>query len=472
MIAGKARTAFGTVCLLAGALIATAEAAAYDAALRGDDSALPRETGLLPGGLTWTHVGSTVAALLFFVAAALFGSGTYEMLVSPRSSRRRRAADVSGGSPACVLAIGTATPQYPVKTEKLSRVCSQELGLSDKVASWLGDRCEASGITQRWSVVNGIDSQFGGGDDVKEGLYASAPDSNPTAGARGDVWAEEAPKLAIEAAREAMANFKGTRADISHVIVHSCTGFKAPGIELDVIDALQLPNVRRRLGTNYMGCFGGFTVLSTAKAFCESEPGSHVLVVCVELCTLHLSKEDHRSVGIGNIIFGDGAAAAVVGPGGVGDWALGNGASVTLRSETRGAMTWKPTDFGHRMWLDKTIGYELGVALRSGWKQWLQDACGTKTSKDVEWAVHPGGKGILEAVLDSRVGVGIERRDLRHSFDVLSENGNMSSATILFVLRRAMKQTDRRRIFAMGFGPGLTLEYAGLHQLQAAGQAG
>eukprot|EP01065_Artemidia_motanka_P038904 TRINITY_DN4774_c0_g1_i3.p1 TRINITY_DN4774_c0_g1~~TRINITY_DN4774_c0_g1_i3.p1 ORF type:complete len:479 (+),score=170.09 TRINITY_DN4774_c0_g1_i3:44-1438(+) len=368
--------------------------------------------------------------------------------------------------PACVLSIGTATPPYPVRTPHIARVCSQELELSSSVAAWLGDRCMQSGITQRWSVVNGIDSQFGGGDDVKEGLYASAPDSNPTAGARGDVWAEEAPKLAIEAAREAMANFKGTRADISHVIVHSCTGFKAPGIELDVIDALQLPNVRRRLGTNYMGCFGGFTVLSTAKAFCESEPGSHVLVVCVELCTLHLSKEDHRSVGIGNIIFGDGAAAAVVGPGGVGDWALGNGASVTLRSETRGAMTWKPTDFGHRMWLDKTIGYELGVALRSGWKQWLQDACGTKTSKDVEWAVHPGGKGILEAVLDSRVGVGIERRDLRHSFDVLSENGNMSSATILFVLRRAMKQTDRRRIFAMGFGPGLTLEYAGLHQLQ------
>jgi len=353
--------------------------------------------------------------------------------------------------------------------ESYERDIAKAMNLSEETSSWVVRRMEGSGIEKRWSVCPDLAGQFAG---KSPGLYGDAPGHNPSAGKRGDVWATEATALAVQAARAAMRNFKGSKMDITHVLFHSCTGFKAPGIELDIIEQLELPNVKRKFGVNFMGCFGGFTILQTAKYICEAEPGSHVLCVCCELCTLHQGAEDHRSSQMGIVLFGDAAAGVVVGPGGPGDWTMTQGESVILPKESKGSMTWLATDNAYRMWLDKTIGPSLGMALRGGWKQWFHHAMGHCDPAAVEWAVHPGGKAILEMVIDPRVGVSgpsgnLGPNHLRHSFSVLRDVGNVSSATIIFVLERMLQETQKDEIFMVGFGPGLTVEYNGLKRLKS-----
>jgi len=230
------------------------------------------------------------------------------------------------------------------------------------------------------------------------------------------------------------------------------------------------PNVRRKFGVNFMGCFGGFTILQTAKYICDAEPGSHVLCVCAELCTLHQDAEDHRSAQMGIVLFGDASAAVVVGPGGPGDWSLTQGKSVVLGKETKDSMTWQATDHAYRMWLDKTIAESLGKALYRGWKSWFKDAMGMTDPTLAEWAVHPGGKAILDAVLHPQIGVtgrsgALQKEHLKHSYSVLQDVGNVSSCSIFFVLERMLKETKRDLVFMLGFGPGLTVEYTGLRKL-------
>eukprot|EP00666_Eupelagonemidae_sp_cell4sb_P008974 gene8974-13092_t len=128
------------------------------------------------------------------------------------------------------------------------------------------------------------------------------------------------------------------------------------------------------------------------------------------------------------------------------------------------------------MWLDKTIGLNLGMALRKGWRQWFEHAMDLSDPTEAEWAVHPGirapgGKAILDAVHDPRVGISgpggkIGPEHLRHSLSVLRDVGNVSSCTILFVLERMLRDTPRDKIFMLGFGPGLTVEYNGLRKLK------
>jgi len=393
-----------------------------------------------------------------------------EKSVSHQSSAQKTYA-ISFPSNASILAIGTALPPNEISMEVVASAFEDhiagEMNISPEVSTWVKRRIEGSGIEKRWTVCPSLHDQFAG---KAPGLYGDAPNRNPSAGARNAVWIEEATKLAIQSATVAMKNFKGSKADITHVLFHSCTGFKAPGIELDIIEALGLPNVRRKFGVNFMGCFGGFTILQTAKYICDAEPGSHVLCVCAELCTLHQDAEDHRSAQMGIVLFGDASAAVVVGPGGIGDWSLTQGKSVVLPKESKGSMTWQATDHAYRMWLDKTIAASLGKALYRGWKSWFQHAMGISDPTLAEWAVHPGGIAILDAVLDKRIGItgpsgGLDKDHLKHSYSVLKDVGNVSSCSIFFVLERMLLETKRDLVFMLGFGPGLTVEYTGLRKL-------
>jgi hypothetical protein len=261
-----------------------------------------------------------------FVAGAIYLSAALSVLVTvaiyrylsntSNKKRHHESSDTAlGHSNACILSIGTALPPNEISMEVVSSAWEDHIAtamkISPEVSTWVKRRIEGSGIEKRWTVCPSLHEQFAG---KAPGLYGDAPDHNPTAGARNRVWMEEATKLAIQSATAAMKNFNGSKSDITHVLFHSCTGFKAPGIELDIIEELGLTNVRRKFGVNFMGCFGGFTILQTAKYICDAEPGSYVLCVCAELCTLHNCAEDHRSAQMGVVLFGDASAAAVVGP--------------------------------------------------------------------------------------------------------------------------------------------------------------
>lgn len=409
------------------------------------------------------------AALAVVIAVAIY-------LNRDSSGKSKRAYQSSsateGQTNACILSIGTALPPNEITMEVVGAAyenhIANEMNISPEVSTWVKRRIEGSGIERRWTVCPKLYDQFAG---KAPGLYGDAPNRNPSAGARNAVWVEEATKLSIESATAAMKNFKGNKSDITHVVFHSCTGFKAPGIELDIIETLGLPNVRRKFGVNFMGCFGGFTILQTAKFICDAEPGAHVLCVCTELCTLHQDAEDHRSAQMGIVLFGDASAAVVVGPGGAGDWTVTQGESVRLPKDSKDSMTWQATDHAYRMWLDKTIAERMGKALYGGWKDWFQHAMGMSDPTLAEWAVHPGGKAILDAVRDPRIGVKgpsgkLEEENLKHSYSVLKDVGNVSSCSIFFVLQRMLKETQKDLVFMLGFGPGLTVEYTGLRKVK------
>lgn len=391
------------------------------------------------------------------------------------AARRAAAKASSGGNVPAVLAIGTANPPHEWPAESYTSVIENILTgvVSEDHISFFKRLNANSGIKSRNTCIAHDDfspENIAKPVGERKGLLAGAKQIfNPTAGERAKVWEKMAPLLAVEAARKAVKNWGGDKQRITHVVFHSCTGFKAPGVELDVVDGLGLENVKRRCGINYMGCFGGFTGLAVSKAFVDADPDAIVLLVCVELCSVHFSLSEVRSEFIGNAIFADGGAAVVIGRGGPGDWAISSQNTTTLTAGSRKDMTWAATDHSYEMFLSKNISGSLGKALFMNWKSLMANVCGTEDVKEVEWCVHPGGKAILEAFSNPTFGVGLSKHDLRHSYNIMEKHGNMSSPTIFFVLNHLLndKSVDKERIFMLGFGPGLTIETAGLAKIKA-----
>ena len=417
----------------------------------------------------------------------------------------RKAIKSSSGQPA-ILAIGTAVP--PIKVDKnLKSIFFDHLPhLSNETKEFLKARLEKNGIDNHYICWNDnfphMDKDFESvlisnhlpdlPEAAREALMArskkdsidcdcyadphveeSKTDGKLDVEQRHEYWEEWSKKLAIQAAKNAVAKWGGSKDRITHVVFHSCTGFKAPGVELDIVDGLGLKNVKRRLGINYMGCFGGFTGLSVAKSFALSDPDAVVLVVCCEICSAHLAQTEDRSKVIGNVIFSDGAAAAIIGSGGAGDWAIGEQMTHTLGKSTRSHMSWKPSNFHYDMFLDKDIGKSLGTSLFFTIKSIVRQVCpGITKPSDLEWCIHPGGRKILDVLCSGISPIGCSKEDLRHSYSTLRDYGNMSSGTIFFVIDRMMEEAKKKdavtkdTAFCLGFGPGLTVEVAALHQIE------
>jgi predicted naringenin-chalcone synthase len=397
----------------------------------------------------------------------LVGIVSYKTLLDDKPGKKRRKPTKSLGDseligkPA-ILAVGTANPPHEWTIDHVN------IGLDWKRHNiQLGD--DFVPFMKRVHVTSGVDSRYFGDlppdiEKIRKG------DGNPTVSERHEYWAEWAPKMAIAAATQAIETWGGDKKEITHVVFHSCTGFKAPGVELDIVDALNLTGVRRRLGINYMGCFGGFTGMSVAKAFCEADPSALVLLVCSETCYAHIAFCNNRSKTIGNCFFADGAAAALIGPGRPGDWAISDQQTKTLGPETRGLMTWAPNDNCYDMYLDKSIGLKFGMHLYWNLKSYLRGVCDENVN-DIEWLVHPGGKGILDFFCSDKLNLGITKSTLERSYNVLQRYGNMSSGTIFFVLKDLMKDAREHptevkpTAVCFGFGPGLTLEIAELRRI-------
>jgi predicted naringenin-chalcone synthase len=153
---------------------------------------------------------------------------------------------------------------------------------------------------------------------------------------------------------------------------------------VDLVDALRLTNVRRRLRISFTG-------MDVAKSFVQDKPDVVALVICVELCTLYFSFSDNRSLSIGNAIFGDGAAAVVIGAGNVGDWAIGEQRTRTLCESTRDYMTWSPNNGCYEMYLNKNVGFAFGKEIFLNLSSTVRDMFGSQADVDnAEWCVHPG----------------------------------------------------------------------------------
>jgi alpha-pyrone synthase len=301
---------------------------------------------------------------------------------------------------------------------------------------------ERSGIERRWSVLGGASYLR------PDGLAFYGVDAANSTGERMEVYASEAPGLALAAVERL-----GPLGEVTHLVVASCTGFIAPGIDQIVARALGLPGNIERVLIGYMGCYAGITALRTARHIVRSQAEARVLVVTAELCTLHLQPVGDIEKLLAMLQFGDGAAAAIISaePTGL---ELTDPFSLAL-PESHDLITWTIGDHGFAMHLSGEVPGRIAEALAEPLVR--EQVMGSQPPDS--WAVHAGGRSILDAVAR---GLDLGGDALDPSRAVLAQCGNMSSATVLFVLERIMAGgASIANGRAMAFGPGLAVEGLG-----------
>jgi predicted naringenin-chalcone synthase len=292
-------------------------------------------------------------------------------------------------------------------------------------------------------------------------LPSGVPDDRgPTTLERMRHYVAGAAPLAVAAARQALERAELLPSAITHLITVSCTGFHAPGVDVQLIQELHLSPYTQRTQVGFMGCQGALNGLRVARAFAESDASARVLLCCVELCSLHYHYGWDPQKMIANAIFADGAAA-VVGSGCVSagpessPWQLVASGSCLFPGSAQ-AMTWRVGDHGFEMTLSKSVPGLIARHLRPWLEEWLGQQ-GMALEEVASWAIHPGGPKILDAVEDS---LQLSAAAASSSREVFTQYGNMSSPTVLFILQRLAEKGMPRPCVALGFGPGLTVEAA------------
>lgn len=344
---------------------------------------------------------------------------------------------------ACINAIATAVPGHDIHEAFVDWASRR---IADRREAILFDRmARRSGIDHRWSVLPRGD---GGGSPVSAGgFYAAHP--LPGTAERMDIYAQHAPALGI-AAIEALGR-ESDLEGITHFVVASCTGFVAPGIDQIIASRIGLGGDVERLLIGFMGCYAAVAALRSARHIVRSQPDARVLVLCVELSSLHLTDADTIEPLLAMLQFGDGAAAALVTADPVGI-AIGTPFAATL-PDSAALIRWNITDRGFAMHLSGEVPGRIAEALADA--SFVDRLTGGLGIAAIDgWAVHAGGRSILDAV---ERGLQLDGDALDPSRQVLAANGNMSSATLMFVLEAMMRRRVDRGV-AMAFGPGLAAE--------------
>jgi len=341
-----------------------------------------------------------------------------------------------------INAIGRAVPDQDVHLAFI-QWASQQLE-DDRARTLFARMAERSGIDHRWSVLPWTPD--GGSPVDPGGFYA---EGMPPTSRRMELYRRHAPALAMRAIEDLRT--RTAIGGITHLVVASCTGFVAPGVDQIIADALDLPQVERTL-VGFMGCYAAVAALRTARHIVRSEPGSRVLVVTVELSSLHLQADQQLERLLMMLQFGDGAAAALVSAEGPGI-AIDQPFAITLRDSTD-LIRWGIGDTGFLMHLSGEVPGRIQAALRD--EAIRRRICGTDHPSSIEsWAVHAGGRSILDAV---EHGLDLGEGALAASRSVLARYGNMSSATLMFTLSDLLDRESPRKGVALAFGPGLAAE--------------
>jgi predicted naringenin-chalcone synthase len=316
----------------------------------------------------------------------------------------------------------------------------------DRMRRLFARMAERSGIAHRFSTLQPAE-QPGSRTLDRDGFYRRG--DFPGSAARMARYEQAALPLALAAVDR--LGGAASLGDVTHLVVTSCTGFYAPGLDLQLTRALGLsPSVERTL-VGFMGCYAAFNALKLARHIVRSEPHARVLLVNLELCTLHLQETANLEQVLSFLVFADGCAATLVSADPVG--LCLDRFHAELLPETEPLITWRIGDVGFDMVLSGQVPGAIGTGLARSAPQIL-DSAGSEPPE--LWAVHPGGRSVLDAVQGA---LELPPEALADSRAVLREFGNMSSATILFVLDRIMRTARRGASgIAMGFGPGLVAE--------------
>jgi len=355
--------------------------------------------------------------------------------------------------------IETVLPKYSYRQEYAR----------DRMVGWMpGKRnrrlihgiYDHSGIETRYSVL----PDFGpGAEPVLFREYENGRIIEPSTHERNRYYAECSREMIVETGCRALENSEGFSAsDITHVVTVSCTGFYNPGPDLDLIQGLGLPASTERYNLGFMGCYAAFPALRMADQFCQARPDAVVLVVCLELCSLHLQFREEADSLLANSLFADGAAAVLVSartPAADRPALTMESFASALAPEGESDMAWEVGNHGFDIRLSTYVPKIIEANI-SGILNGVLQSSPWNIDEISIWAVHPGGRSILDRI-ESALELNPDHLD--DSREVLRQYGNMSSVTVLFVLNRILNRSELHEthpICAMAFGPGLTIETA------------
>ncbi len=351
--------------------------------------------------------------------------------------------------PAYITSIATANPPHVFEQSTIAEFMALACQLNENETRKLKALYRSTKIQQRHSVLK----DYGQTNDFE--FYANTPDLEPfpSVSQRMEAYQKYALPLALEAI-SALDNCS----DITHLITVSCTGLYAPGLDIELVEALSLKRTIHRTAINFMGCYGAFNGLKVADSIVRANSNAKVLMVSIELCTLHFQKKKDDNNLLSNALFADGVAALLVEAKPSGQCLEMVGFHCELLPEGKNEMAWKIAEFGFEMVLSSYVP----KLVKGGVFKLISELKENLSIHSIDYfAIHPGGKAILEAVESA---LDITKEDNRFAYQVLRDYGNMSSATFLFVLQKILLSINDndsdKHILGMAFGPGLTLESA------------
>lgn len=353
-----------------------------------------------------------------------------------------------------ITSIGTAVPAFKHQQQDILPFMQRIYALGEADKRKLKFLYHQSGIGTRYSVIPDYTRSIG------EWVFYP-PTENlepfPSLEQRMQWYRRHACALSQESIHRCLEGRMEAK-DITHLITVSCTGMSAPGLDLELVECLGLSNTIFRTSINFMGCYAAVHALKLADALCHAQPGSRVMIVCTELCTLHFQQEPTADNMMSSLLFADGSAAALV----VSDDQPGEGLHLEgfyseIEPQGKKDMTWDLSSTGFRMTLTSYIP-ELIEADFAALVGHALEKHHIPKEQVSHWCVHPGGKKILDSIYKS---LAFTNGHLDSCYEILKEFGNMSSPTLLFVLQRILNTLDYRQsncIFGAAFGPGLTME--------------
>ncbi len=356
-----------------------------------------------------------------------------------------------------VISIATAVPANKYNQDELFSFADKIFCKAEDETRKLKFMYRQSGISNRYSVIPDFN-----GCPAKRVLFPQANDLEPFPALeqRMQLYMEHAAPLSVQAIEDCIKG-RINKNEITHLITVSCTGISAPGLDLQVMDMMDLPNSIMRTSVNFMGCYAAVHALKLADSFCKSTENANVIIVCTELCTLHFQKTISIDNMTASLLFGDGSAAILV----QNDSSKEKGIRLNsffsdVSFKGKNEMAWEVSSKGFLMTL---TGY-VPALIKEDFKELVTKAMAAAkedVSAITHWCIHPGGKQILQSICSS---LDIDQCHLKYAYEVLNDYGNMSSASILFVLKKILQEFNAAPpqksalVFGAAFGPGLTME--------------
>ncbi|HRH60994.1 MAG TPA: type III polyketide synthase, partial [Chitinophagaceae bacterium] len=346
-----------------------------------------------------------------------------------------------------IISISTAVPQYCHRQKDIIDFMAKVYGIDDTEKRKLAFLYNHSGIETRYSVINDYSLPAEQWDFIP-----SAPQHEfPSLETRMKIFEQEALPLCRQAVENCLQGFILPQ-EITHIITVTCTGMSAPGLDLQLAEALQLsPNVFRT-SVNFMGCYAAVHALKLAQMICGTNANAYVLIVDIELCTLHFQKEYTPDNAASSLLFADGAAAVLVSNKKMQKHSLHiDGFHSAVAFKGKRDMAWELSSKGFLMTLSGYIPHLIEEDIGALVEQALQRH--QLSREDItHWCIHPGGRKIVDVIQEQ---LELTNEELCFSRKILKQYGNMSSPTILFVLKEMMRAMQpQSKVFGVAFGPG------------------